>query len=106
MSTREEDFVHQVFVANTHTPILFFSSNGIAYKLKVYRLPIGTPQARGKAMVNLLPLSPGETITTIMPMPEDEGRWGDWHGMFATANGNVRRTQQIGRASCGESGWR
>ncbi|MET4698022.1 DNA gyrase subunit A [Constrictibacter sp. MBR-5] len=93
MATREEDFVRQVFVANTHTPILFFSSNGIAYKLKVYRLPIGTPTARGKAMVNLLPLSPGETITTIMPMPEDEERWGDWHVMFATANGNVRRNK-------------
>jgi len=93
MATREEDFVRQVFVANTHTPMLFFSSNGIAYKLKVYRLPIGTPTARGKAMVNLLPLSPGETITTIMPMPEDEERWGDWHVMFATTNGNVRRNK-------------
>ncbi|MFN4089091.1 MAG: DNA gyrase subunit A [Alphaproteobacteria bacterium] len=93
MATRDEDFVRQVFVANTHTPILFFSSRGIAYKLKVYRLPIGTPQARGKAMVNLLPLSPGETITTVMPMPEDEARWGDWHVMFATANGNIRRNK-------------
>src|SRR3546814_13814789 len=104
MSTREEDFVHQVFVANTHTPILFFSSNGIAYKLKVYRLPIGTPQARGKAMVNLLPLSPGETTTTIMTLPEDEDRWGDWHVMFATANGNVRRTKQTGKAKWRERG--
>jgi DNA gyrase subunit A len=93
MSTREEDFVSRVFVANTHTPVLFFSSRGIAYKLKVYRLPMGTPQARGKALVNLLPLTKNETITTVMPLPEDEESWGEMFIMFATAHGNVRRNR-------------
>ncbi len=91
MSMRDEDFVTDVFVANTHTPIIFFSSTGIAYKMKVYRLPLGNPQARGKAMVNLLPLDQNETISTIMPLPEDEANWADWHVMFATASGYVRR---------------
>ena len=91
MSIREEDFVTQVFVASTHTPIIFFSSTGIAYKLKVYRLPLGNPQARGKAMVNLLPLDQNETITTVMPLPEDEDSWSGLHVMFATATGYVRR---------------
>ena len=93
MSTRDEDFVGQVFVVNTHTPVLFFSSRGIVYKEKVYRLPLGTPQARGKAMVNLLPLDEKEVITTLMPLPEDEECWGDLHVMFATASGNVRRNR-------------
>ena len=93
MSTREEDFVSQVFVVNTHTPVLFFSSRGMVYKLKVYRLPLGSPQARGKAMVNLLPLSEGETISTLMPLPEDELSWGDMFIMFATASGNIRRNR-------------
>ena len=75
MATREDDFVSSLFVANTHTPMLFFSSRGIVYKLKVWRLPLGAPQARGKAFVNLLPLGEGETITTVMPMPEDEASW-------------------------------
>ncbi|MBI1986237.1 MAG: DNA gyrase subunit A, partial [Rhodospirillales bacterium] len=75
MATREEDFVSQVFVVNTHTPVLFFSSSGLVYKMKVYRLPLGTPQARGKALINLLPLAEGETITTLMPLPEDESTW-------------------------------
>jgi DNA gyrase subunit A len=91
MSVREEDFVTQVFVANTHTPIVFFSSKGVAYKLKTYKLPLGNPQARGKAMVNLLPLDPGETISTVMPLPEDESKWGDLHAIFATERGGVRR---------------
>jgi DNA gyrase subunit A len=91
MNMKEADFVTQVFVANTHTPIIFFSSTGIAYKMKVYRLPLGNPQARGKAMVNLLPLDQNETISTVMPLPEDEASWGDWHVMFATASGYVRR---------------
>jgi DNA gyrase subunit A len=91
MSTKDEDFVANVFVANTHTPMLFFSSIGQVYKLKVYKLPQGTPQARGKAMVNMLPLSEGETITTIMPLPEDETTWNELHIMFATSNGKVRR---------------
>ncbi len=93
MATHEEDFVENVFVVNTHTPVLFFSSRGMVYKMKVYRLPLGTPQARGKALVNLLPLSPGETISTLMPMPEDEATWSTLSVMLATARGNVRRNQ-------------
>ncbi len=91
MNIREEDYVTQVFVANTHTPVLFFSSTGIVYKLKVYRLPLGTPQARGKAMINILPLDEGETISTVMPLPEEEENWKDLHVMFATSSGTVRR---------------
>ena len=88
MAMREEDFVSQVFVASTHAPVLFFTSSGRVYKLKVYRLPIGTPQSRGKAMVNLLPnLAPGETITTVMPLAEDESRLGGAYVVFATAKG-------------------
>ena len=93
MSTRDEDFVTNIFVCNTHTPVLFFSSLGIVYRLKVYRLPEGNPQARGKALINLLPLDEGETITTVMPMPEDEESWGDLDILFATRNGNVRRNR-------------
>jgi DNA gyrase subunit A len=93
MSTRDEDFVSKVFVCNTHTPVLFFSSRGIVYRLKVYRLPEGNPQARGKALINLLPLEEGETITTVMPMPEDEESWGDLFIMFSTASGGIRRNR-------------
>ena len=91
MATRDEDFVARLFVANTHTPVLFFSSRGIAYKLKVWRLPLAAPQARGKALINLLPLEQGEWITSIMPLPEDEDTWGDLDIMFATTKGTVRR---------------
>ncbi len=93
MSTRDEDFVSQVFVLNTHTPVLFFSSRGMVYKMKVYKLPIGSPTGRGKALVNLLPLAEGETITTLMPLPEDEASWEDLFVVFATASGNVRRNR-------------
>lgn len=93
MATRDEDFVSQVYVANTHQPVLFFSSTGMVYKMKVYKLPIGTPQARGKALINLLPLDPGETITTTMALPEDETTWQELFVMFATAAGNVRRNR-------------
>ena len=91
MATREEDFVAQVFIANTHTPVLFFSTSGLVYRLKVYRLPLGTPQARGKALVNLLPLAEGQTISTVMPMPDDESQWSALYVMFATSKGSVRR---------------
>jgi DNA gyrase subunit A len=91
MATKEEDFVTRLFVANTHTPILFFSSRGIVYKEKVWRLPIGTPQSRGKFLRNMLPMEAGERITTIMPLPEDESTWGDLYVMFATTRGTVRR---------------
>ncbi len=91
MATKEEDFVRALYIVNTHTPVLFFSTLGMVYKLKVYKLPEGTPQSRGKAMVNLLPLKEGETISTVMPLPEDETTWGQLNVMFATASGNVRR---------------
>ncbi len=91
MKARDEDFVSSVFVLNTHTPVLFFSSRGMVYKEKVYRLPVGTPQGRGKALVNLLPLEEGEYITTLMPLPEDESEAKNLFVMFATASGNVRR---------------
>ena len=92
MAVREEDFVNQVFVASTHASMLFFTSTGRVYKLKVYRLPVGTPQSRGKAFVNLLPnLAPGEGISTVMPLPEDERSWEDYTAVFATKKGNVRR---------------
>ena len=93
MSTKDEDFVSQVFIANTHQPMLFFSSTGIVYKLKVYKLPQGTPQARGKALVNVLPLGESETITTVMALPEDEEKWDDLYVIFATASGGVRRNK-------------
>ena len=91
MAIREEDFLSQVFVASTLAPVLFFTSSGKVYKLKVYRLPLGTPQARGRPMVNLLPLAESERISTVMPLPEDEDSWADFTVMFATANGYVRR---------------
>ena len=91
MKARDEDFVSSVFVLNTHTPVLFFSSRGMVYKQKVYKLPIGTPQGRGKALVNVLPLEEGEIITTLMPLPENEADAENLFVMFATASGNVRR---------------
>ncbi len=93
MSMREDDFVSRLFVASTHTPVLFFSSRGMVYKMKVWRLPVAAPQARGKALVNLLPLQPGERITTIMPLPEDEESWADLDAIFATTRGTVRRNK-------------
>ncbi|MHB2265062.1 DNA gyrase subunit A [Aliihoeflea sp. PC F10.4] len=93
MSTKDEDFVTRLFVANTHTPILFFSSRGIVYKEKVWRLPIGTPQSRGKFLRNMLPLQESERITTIMPLPEDEESWANLDVMFATTRGTVRRNK-------------
>ena len=91
MKTRDEDFVTRLFVTNTHTPILFFTSRGMVYQLKCYRLPEAAPQSLGKAMVNILPIETEETINTVMPMPEDETSWADLNVMFATASGNVRR---------------
>ncbi|MEL6745555.1 MAG: DNA gyrase C-terminal beta-propeller domain-containing protein, partial [Pseudomonadota bacterium] len=93
MNTKDEDFVTSLFVVNTHTPVLFFSSRGIAYKLKVWKLPLGGPQSRGKALVNLLPLENEERITTIMPLPEDEATWETLDVMFATTKGTVRRNK-------------
>ncbi len=93
MQVREEDFVSRLFVASTHTPVLFFSSQGKVYKAKVWKLPLAAPQARGKALINILPLDVGETITSIMPLPEDEATWGELDVMFATRSGNVRRNK-------------
>ncbi|MCH2396355.1 MAG: DNA gyrase subunit A [Oceanibaculum sp.] len=91
MTTRDEDFVSRVFVANTHTPLLFFTSRGMVYRMKVWQLPLATPQGRGKPIVNMLPVQAGEGISTIMPMPADEESWGGLHVMFATSAGTVRR---------------
>ncbi len=93
MQTRDEDFVSRLFVASTHAPVLFFSSRGLAYKEKVWRLPLAAPQARGKALINILPLAQGERITTIMPLPEDESSWAERDVMFATTRGTVRRNK-------------
>ena len=93
MATRDEDFVARLFVASTHTPVLFFSSRGQVYKEKVWRLPIAPPNGRGKALINILPLEQGERITTIMPLPEDEATWETLDVMFATTGGNVRRNK-------------
>ncbi len=93
MATREEDFVSRLFIASTHTPVLFFSSRGQVYKEKVWRLPMAAPNSRGKAMINILPLEQDERITTIMPLPEDESSWANLDVMFATTGGNVRRNK-------------
>ncbi len=93
MQTRDEDFVSRLFVASTHTPVLFFSSRGQVYKEKVWRLPPAAPQSRGKALINILPLEQGELITTIMPLPEDERTWAELDVMFATTSGTVRRNK-------------
>ncbi len=93
MQTRDEDFVSRLFVASTHTPVLFFSSRGQVYKEKVWRLPMAAPNARGKALINILPLEQGERITTIMPLPEDKSSWANLDVMFATTGGNVRRNK-------------
>ena len=96
MATKDEDAVTNLFVTSTHTPVLFFSTAGKVYRLKVWRLPEGAPQARGRPMVNLLPLAEGETISTVLPLPEDEAEWGKLHVMFATAQG-TRPPQLDGR---------
>jgi DNA gyrase subunit A len=93
MQTRDEDFVSRLFVASTHAPVLFFSSAGRVYKQKVWRLPLSAPQARGKALINILPLDPGELITTIMPLPEDETTWATLDVMLSTTKGTVRRNK-------------
>ena len=93
MTTKDEDVVSELFVANTHAPVLFFTTRGMVYKLKVYRLPLGTPQSRGKAFVNLLPLVEGETISAILPLPEDETSWDQLHRDVRHLAGNVRRNR-------------
>ncbi|WP_207462744.1 DNA gyrase subunit A [Azospirillum sp. SYSU D00513] len=104
MSMKAEDAVSDLFVANTHTPLLLFSSRGLVYKLKVYRLPLGNPQARGKAFVNLLPLEEGETITTVLALAEDEATWSELNVVFATSQGNVRRNRMSDFANIRSNG--
>ncbi len=104
MQTRDEDFVAKLFWAKNLTPVLFFSSAGQVYKEKVWRLPEAAPQARGKALINILPLEQGELITTIMPLPEDEKTWGNLDVMFATTKGTVRRNKLSDFADVRHSG--
>ncbi|MBV1704060.1 MAG: DNA gyrase subunit A [Hyphomicrobiales bacterium] len=104
METREEDFVARLFVASTHQWILYFSSKGQVYKEKVWRLPLAQPQSRGKALVNLLQIEPGERITTIMPLPADEAAWESGDLMFATSAGEVRRNKLSDFADVRRSG--
>ena len=91
LSMRDEDILTQLFVGSTHTPMLFFSNIGQVYSLKLYKLPLGNPQSKGRPIVNLLPLKEGEVITNIMPMPENQEEWDNMHIMFATSKGNIRR---------------
>ena len=93
MATYEDDFVSRAFVTDSHTPLLFFSSGGMVYRLKAWRLPEGSPNTRGKALVNLLPLEAEETISTVLPMPADESLWSETDVIFATAGGTVRRNR-------------
>jgi DNA gyrase subunit A len=93
MTTKEEDFVHDIFVANTHTPVLFFSTAGIAYKMKVYKLPLSTAQSKGKALINLFPIKENEALSTVLPLPEDESAWDSYDIVFATSHGTVRRNK-------------
>ena len=91
MQTKDDDFVTRIFIANTHQPILFFSSKGMVYRLKSWKLPLTSPQARGKAMINLLPLDEDERITTVMALPENQSDWEGLFVVFATSSGGIRR---------------
>jgi DNA gyrase subunit A len=91
LSMRDEDITTQLFIGNTHTPMLFFSNKGQVYSLKLYKLPLGNPQSKGRPIINILPLQKDETIASIMPMPENQDEWDNMHIMFATAKGNIRR---------------
>src|SRR5712672_1879793 len=104
MQTRDEDFVSRLFVASTHTPVLFFSSRGRVYKEKVWRLPLAAPQARGKPLINILPIEQGERMTSILPLPEDESSWAQLDVMFATTGGKVRRNKLSGFVDVRRSG--
>ncbi|MGQ5702106.1 DNA gyrase subunit A [Sandaracinobacteroides sp. A072] len=104
MATKEEDTVTELFVASTHAPVLFFSTFGKVYRMKVWKLPEGTPQSKGRAMANLLPLDPGESIATVLPLPEDEAELAQLHVMFATAKGQVRRNSMDAFANVPSNG--
>jgi DNA gyrase subunit A len=104
VAMKDDDAVVGVFSASTHTPVLFFATNGKAYKLKTWRLPLGNPQSRGKAFVNLLPIEPGDSIMNVLPLPEDEATWGDYDIMFATRSGDVRRNKLSDFATVNRAG--
>ncbi|MNJ43289.1 DNA gyrase subunit A [compost metagenome] len=104
MAMKDEDAITGVFSASTHTPVLFFATNGKAYKLKTWRLPLGNPQSRGKAFVNLLPIEPGDSIMNVLPLPEDETTWGEYDIMFATRSGDVRRNKLSDFATVNRAG--
>lgn len=93
MAMKEDDFISDLFVASTHTPILFFTSRGIVHRMKVYQIPLATPQSRGKALVNLMPLEQGENVSVYLRMPEDEAKWDELDIMFATSHGSIRRNK-------------
>ncbi|MGQ3039529.1 MAG: DNA gyrase subunit A [Brevundimonas sp.] len=104
VAMKEDDAVVGVFSASTHTPVLFFATNGKAYKLKTWRLPLGNPQSRGKAFVNLLPIEPGDSIMNVLPLPEDEADWANYDIMFATSSGDVRRNKLSDFATVNRAG--
>ncbi len=104
VAMKEDDAVTGVFSASTHTPVLFFATNGKAYKLKTWRLPLGNPQSRGKAFVNLLPIEPGDSIMNVLPLPEDEADWANYDIMFATSSGDVRRNKLSDFATVNRAG--
>ena len=104
ISTREDDFVVQIFTANTHTPVLFFSTQGLVYKIKAHKIPEGTAASKGKSIFNILPLKSHHSISSIMPLPEDEAEWKNLMVIFATAKGNVRKNSLEDFASINNSG--
>ncbi len=104
ISVRDEDVTTDIFVTNTHTPILFFSDQGKVYKMKTYKLPLGTPQAKGRALVNLLPINQDEKISTILALPEDEDSWAELNIVFATSNGTIRRNSMADFANIQSNG--
>lgn len=104
MATKDADAITNLFVTSTHTPVLFFSTHGKVYRMKVWRLPEGGPTTRGRPMINLLPLAAGETIQTVLPLPEDEEAWKELHVVFATAHGSVRRNSMDSFANIPSNG--
>jgi len=104
ISTREEDFVVQIFTANTHTPVLFFSTQGLAYKIKAHKIPEGSASSKGKSIFNILPLKSHHAISSIMPLPEDESEWKKLMIIFATSKGNVRKNTLEDFANINNSG--
>ena len=104
MATKDEDAITELFVTSTHTPVLFFSNIGKVYRLKVWKLPEGGPQTRGRPMVNLLPLGEDEVISNVLTLPEDEAEWGGLSVVFATAKGYARRNSMDAFANVPSNG--